>query len=137
VRVLVVEDRDGTAFMLTEQLVAAGHEVIGPARTSDQAIRMADAHRPAFAFVDLDIEEQTIALDVTEYLTAALDVNVIICTGRPGLARQTQTGAVGLISKPYAPGEAVASLSIVEALVTGNRSLAAFPPSFELLISPQ
>lgn len=136
-RVLVVEDQAVIAFMLADELAAAGHEIIGPARTSHEAIELAELHHPDYAFVDLDLEEKAVGLDVTEHLTAALDVNVIICTAQPALARQSQTGALGLIAKPYAPGEATTSLAVVEAVLTGKGSPTAFPPSFELLVNPQ
>jgi CheY-like chemotaxis protein len=137
VRVLVVEDVALLALMLADELTESGHEVIGPASTSREAIRLAEMHHPTFAFVDLDLEEKAIGLDVTERLTADMGVNVIICTGQPGVARRAQSGAIGLLKKPYGPEEAATSLAIAEAVVRGTGSPKPLPPSFELLVSPQ
>lgn len=135
--VLVVEDHDVLASMLVEELTGAGHEVIGPAQTSGDALRLAEQHHPRFAFVDLDLERKAVGLELTERLTADLGVNVIICTAQPDIARRVQSGAIGLISKPYLPRDAVAGLAIVRSMVIGEMSLLQFPVSFELLINPQ
>lgn len=135
--VLVVEDHHAVASMLVDELTGAGHEVIGPAQTPGEALRLAEQHHPTFAFVDVDLERKAIGLELTERLTADLGVNVIICTAQPDIARRVQSGAIGLISKPYLPRDAVAGLALVRSMVIGEMSLLQFPVSFELLISPQ
>lgn len=137
VRILIVEDHNLVAFTLADELTEAGHDVIGPARTSEEALQEAELHRPHFAFVDLDLERKAIGLEVAQRLTADLGVSVVICTGNPALARRVQSGAIGLLSKPYFPSEAVDCLAIVEAAVAGRPSSERLPPSFELLVSPQ
>lgn len=135
-RVLVVEDKAATAFVLANALTKAGHEVVGPARSTDEAMRLAADGRLDIALVDLDLERKAAGLDLTQQFTADLDVDVILCTGRPELARRSQSGAIGLISKPYDPKDVVKSLSVVQALKSGVSS-PPLPPSFELLVSPQ
>jgi DNA-binding response OmpR family regulator len=136
-RVLVVEDQATIAFVLVDALKKAGHEVFGPAKSSDEAMQLAETNRLDIALIDLDLERRAVGLDLTQQFTAELDLDVIICTGQPELARRAPSGAIGLIRKPYDPKDVVTSLSIVEALNYGTRSPPPFPPSFELLVSPQ
>ncbi|HVF16921.1 MAG TPA: response regulator, partial [Steroidobacteraceae bacterium] len=100
-RVLVVEDNAILAEVLSNALAQAGHEVIGPANSSAEAIQLAENEDPQIALVDLDLEKESIGLDVAEQLTGELDIEVIICTARPELARRASSGAMGLISKPF------------------------------------
>ena len=136
-RVLVVEDQATTAFAVANELTKAGHEVIGPAKSSKEAMQLAQRDRLDIALVDLDLERKAVGLDLTQQLTADLDLDVIICTGQPDLARRAPSGAIGLIRKPYDPKDVVASVSVVADLKSGAHSPQAFPPSFELLVSPQ
>jgi len=136
-RVLIVEDNVLLARVLTEALTEAGHEVIGPASSSGEAIQLAENEDPQIALVDLDLERWSIGLDVAEELTAELDIDVIICTATPELARRGSSGAIGLISKPYDLRDVVKSLSIVQAFPSENQPSPLLPPSFELLVSPQ
>lgn len=135
-RILVVEDQATIAFMLAEQLTKAGHEVLGPAKSSREALQLAKDHELDIAVVDLDLERRAVGLDLTQQLTAERNLDVIICTGQPDLARRAPSGAIGLIRKPYDPKDVVASVSVIEALKSGAAS-PAFPHAFELLINPQ
>lgn len=133
VRVLVVEDQTVIALMLADELTDRGHEVVGPASTSHEALHLANVHAPTYAFVDLDLETKAVGLSLTEHLTGRLGVSVIICTAQPGLARKVACGAIGLLTKPYSPKDAVSCLAIVAAVLDGAQSLPRFPLSFELL----
>ena len=133
-RVLVVQDQTATEW--ADELADAGHELIGPARTSRDALRLAKSRKPDIAFVDLDAEGQAVVIELTEDLTADEHLDVIVCTAQPDIARRSQSGAIGLLSKPCSPRDVIASISIVAAMKDGERS-PTLPPSFELLVSPQ
>jgi two-component system, response regulator PdtaR len=135
-RVLVVQDQTPTASGWLKELTNAGHELIGPARTSRDALQLAKTRDPDIAFVDLDAEGQALGLELTESLTADEHLDVIVCTEQPDIARRSQSGAMGLLSKPCSPQDVIASISIVAAMKDGERS-STLPPSFELLVSPQ
>lgn len=135
-RVLVVEDNATIASALADALAHADHNVVGLAKSSSEALRLAERHALDVALVDLDLERKAVGLDLTQRLTADLDLDVIICTAQPELARRVSSGAIGLIRKPFDPKDVVASLSVIEAVQSGAGS-PPFPPSFELLVSPQ
>jgi DNA-binding NarL/FixJ family response regulator len=52
--ILVVEDEAIIGFCLTHVLKEAGHAVLGPALSANEALTLADAHPPDVALVDID-----------------------------------------------------------------------------------
>jgi DNA-binding response OmpR family regulator len=54
--ILVVEDEAIIGFCLTQVLEEAGHVVLGPALSSNEALKLADANPPDVALVDIDLE---------------------------------------------------------------------------------
>lgn len=136
-RVLLVEDEALTARSLEEALTRAGHEVVGIAQSAEEALRLAASERPNIAFVDSALRHTDDRIELTEQLTADLGVEVVICTEEPEIARRSQSGAIGLIAKPFDMNDIVASVTVIEAIQRGVASPPPLPRSFELLVSPQ
>jgi CheY-like chemotaxis protein len=118
-RVLVVEDEALTAVTLAEALVGAGHEVIGPAYRSKEALSLAMAKRPEMAFVDVDLEKQGAGIAVAHELMETLDIPVVFTTGSPERVRKCDDG-IGLIAKPYDPDDAARTVMVVAAVLAGG-----------------
>ncbi|HEY5759006.1 MAG TPA: response regulator, partial [Steroidobacter sp.] len=112
-RVLVVEDQWLIATDLADALLAAGHQVIGPALDSTHALLLAASEHPQLALIDIDLERRGIGLEIAERMHSEHDTAVIFTTAQPTLAR-TCHWAFGLICKPYDVTEAAAAVDAVE-----------------------
>jgi two-component system, response regulator PdtaR len=118
-RVLIVEDQPMIADIMAEALTEAGHEVLGPAYRSDDAMTLAADSRPTLAFVDIDLEKERAGLEVARRLEA-LGTIVIFATAQDHAARAS-THAIGLLSKPFLPSDAANSIPVVEAILAGQQ----------------
>ena len=132
-RILVVEDQALIALTLAEALKEAGHEVIGPAVRSEQALSLARARRPELALVDIDLDYAGEGLELASELYA-LGSAVLFMTGRADLAR-THPLALGVMVKPFSLTSAVAAVSIAQGLLAGE-SDPPIPPIELRLFSP-
>lgn len=133
--VLVIEDQWLIAADLIEALEAAGHQVVGPALDSMQALTLATNEHPQLALIDIDLEKRGIGIEVAERLHDELGITVIFMTGQVELARRCDF-ALGLISKPYDTAQAAAAVGVIEiALQAGNDEFSGKPDSLEIFES--
>lgn len=128
-RILVVEDQPLISQALAEALQAVGHEVVGPAVSSMAAALLLARELPQLAFVDIDLEARGIGLHVAHRLHYQCGVPVILTTGQPDLARSCNW-AMGLVAKPYDPGELAAAAQIIASIRTGDSPAPAHLPAF-------
>lgn len=98
--ILLVEDDLLVAYAVGAVLTNAGHNVLGPAARSSDALELADGHHPALALVDIDLEYKHAGLDVAREL-ANRDIPVLFVSGQRETAREACDAAVGFVSKPY------------------------------------
>jgi len=117
-RVLIVEDEPMIAELLAEALTEAGHDVVGPAYRSDDALSLAGKLPPTLAFVDLDLEKKHAGIEVARELNR-MGIAVIFATGQGDIARQCAC-ALGLMAKPFRPTDAAMSVPVVEAILGGK-----------------
>jgi two-component system, response regulator PdtaR len=117
-RVLIVEDQPAIAESLADALEDAGHDVMGPAYRSDEAVSLAADMRPTLAFVDIDLEASGAGLAVARELDR-LGTAVIFATGQSDTARQSAYG-LGVIAKPFRPSDVARSIPVVEAIIAGR-----------------
>jgi two-component system, response regulator PdtaR len=130
--VLVVEDEVIIAYCTVMQLEDAGHTVLGPARTSEEALALARHTPPDVAVIDIDLEEPGAGIGLAQQLRCEYDVVVVFTTGQSELARAHADIALGVITKPYDPAELSEIVTYAAATRRGGR--AAQPPglrSFE------
>jgi two-component system, response regulator PdtaR len=128
-RVLIVEDQTLIALMLMNCLLEAGHDVVGPASSSGEALSLMASEPLDAAFVDVDLEEPDAGLSVARELERS-HVQVIFTTAQPDRVRDCGTG-IGLFTKPYNAEDAAKVLSLAESFE--DAELGASPPSFEWL----
>lgn len=111
---LVVEDDPETAQDLTEALVEAGHNVVGPFHDGDAAEAAAGLHALDGALLDINLSGTTDGATLAARLGERWGVPVVFLSGDiPAAARHADL-AVALVSKPYTRRdvmEAVARLS--------------------------
>lgn len=136
--VLVVEDEALAAFSLEAVLEETGHAVIGPARSSGEAITLARNRRPQLALIDINLEVEGSGITLARQLHTEFGMPVIFTTGQTQRARENADCAIGMITKPFDPAEVPDILRYAGALIRGDDP----PPlpylmSFELFSSPK
>jgi DNA-binding response OmpR family regulator len=100
-RVLIVEDDPFIASDLEGVLSGAGCEVCGVAASEGMALKMADATRPAFAVVDVQLspgDGRVVARELFRRYNTAVLMATAHCQESEKLAA---TGAVACLPKPY------------------------------------
>lgn len=100
-RILVVEDEILIALELESLLQDSGHEVIGIAASSNEAVSLAETQHPDLAFVDIHLADGPTGVDVARRLTGELGVTVLFMTANAKRIPDDFAGAQGCIAKPY------------------------------------
>ncbi len=100
-RILVVEDEILIALELESLLAEEGHEVVGIAPTSAEAIRMGEDLRPDLAFVDVHLADGPTGVEAARRLAATGETTVLFMTANAKRIPEDCAGARGVISKPY------------------------------------
>lgn len=99
-RILIVEDEFLIALELESLLQEAGHDVVGTAATSAEAISLAQTLSPDLAFVDIHLADGLTGVDVARALSDR-HVTVLFMTANAKRIPEDFAGARGVISKPY------------------------------------
>jgi CheY-like chemotaxis protein/DNA-directed RNA polymerase specialized sigma24 family protein len=82
-RVLIVEDEAMIALDLKDLVNELGHTVVGIATTCDDAIRMANQHRPELVLTDIKLADGSSGVDAALGILKDFDVPVIFITAYP------------------------------------------------------
>ncbi|MGQ9547876.1 MAG: ANTAR domain-containing response regulator [Roseiflexus sp.] len=113
-RILIAEDNDLVALTLEEQLKGLGYDVIGIARTGNEAIELASRLGPDLIVMDIRMPE----MDGTE---AAARINqqrptpilmLTAYTDRETIRKAEQAGALGYLVKPVNEAELSPAINI-------------------------
>ena len=99
--ILVAEDEAMVAFALEWALRAAGHEVLGPAFTIDEALRAVREKKPDLALVNLDLQGGEDGSGLAMELLLSHDTPTILVTEDAERGRASRGLTLGLIKKPY------------------------------------
>jgi CheY-like chemotaxis protein len=105
-RVLIVDDDPEIVLVAAAALRAAGHDV-ATASGIAEAAALAAAYRPVVVLLDVMLGEED-GLAGLEVIAAACGCPVIFLTGHGGEAaeqRMAESGAAGVIAKPFDPFE--------------------------------
>ncbi|MBI5504207.1 MAG: sigma 54-interacting transcriptional regulator [Deltaproteobacteria bacterium] len=103
-RILVVEDESIVAVDLAARLQRLGHQVVGTARSADEAYRIAAAHKPDLVLMDIRLEGEEDGVSVGTRIRHDLDVAVVFLTAYADsrtLERARQAAPLGYIIKPF------------------------------------
>lgn len=119
-RILVVEDETLFARDLCDSLTAAGHEALGPARTLDEALRLAKAQHPDLALVDIGLEMRGDGVLLARMLHLTFGVRSVFISGDHEEAHRNSDLAVGFLDKPVDPNVVVRSLEAVGSVLRGE-----------------
>ena len=131
-KVLIVEDERLIAMQLEDDIAEAGHEVVGSAMSSAEAMELAAATRPDLAIVDVHLADGPTGIDVARRLVGPDNV-VVFMTANVKRIPDDFAGAAGVLNKP------VSSHGLHQALRFISRRMAddgAGPKPSSLLVAP-
>lgn len=102
-RVMVIEDEAIIALDLKSIVTDIGHQVVGIARTRDEAVKMGVREKPDLILADIQLADNSSGIDaVKDLLKNHRDVPVIFITAFPQLLLTGERPEPAfLISKPY------------------------------------
>jgi CheY-like chemotaxis protein len=100
-RILIVEDEILIALELESLLQDAGHDVVGIAASSTEALALGRDLKPDLAFVDIHLADGPTGVDVARHLTDQHHVTVLFMTANAKRIPEDFAGAQGVIAKPY------------------------------------
>lgn len=119
-RILLVEDEPIIALDAEMSLISAGHEVVGPCRTSEAALEAAQREKPDIAMVDINLCGGNEGVSIVRALRERLGIRSVFATGQPNIAREHRDTALGVLQKPYSPRDLVDTFPVLEALMRGD-----------------
>lgn len=99
-RILIVEDEFLIALELESLLQDIGHDVVGIAASSAEAIDLAGQSSPDLAFVDVHLSDGLTGIDAARALSEK-EVTVLFMTANAKRIPEDFAGARGVIAKPY------------------------------------
>ncbi|MDS7594654.1 response regulator [Agrobacterium tumefaciens] len=132
-KILIVEDEALLAMELESEVEDAGHEIVGVAADSKQALSLIEKTSPQFAFVDIQLLDGPSGIDVGRHL-ASRSVPYVFVSGNLKRIPEDFAGALGAIEKPYTMNGLQNALQFIETIVSGDPQSATVPPS--LVLSP-
>ena len=100
-RILIVEDEILIALELESLLQDAGHQVVGIAASSEEAVSMGAEFGPDLAFVDIHLTDGPTGVEVARQLAGEQGVMVLFMTANAKRIPDGFTDAHGVIAKPY------------------------------------
>ena len=109
-RVLIVEDEALLLMQLETTVEDEGHDIVGTAMSSGEAIALARLVEPDLAFIDLQLLDGPTGVDVARHLRAAEKTLVVFITANAARIPQDYEGAVGIVSKPFSQAGITATI---------------------------
>lgn len=115
-QIIIVEDDWLIAASHRSTIEEAGGTVIGPARSGEEAIKLAKTHRPDVILMDIQLAGNIDGIDAAERILADNRIPIIFVTGNSDPAVVERIRALGnppTVFKPAAPEQLVAAVSKV------------------------
>jgi DNA-binding NarL/FixJ family response regulator len=113
-RVLVVEDDFLVAGEVEHWLLLAGFEVVGPAATADDAVKLAREANPDLVVMDIRLAGPRDGVDAAIEIYRSLGIRSVFATAHSDprtLARGEDAKPLAWIAKPYSPSALVSQLT--------------------------
>lgn len=131
-RVLIVEDEALLAMEIQVLLEDAGHEVVGWATSSEEAMTLAGRTAPDLAFIDVHLADGPTGVSVAERIAAASGAMVVFVTANAKRLPTDYAGAAGVIAKPFTRIGLLSALRYLHQGVRTPPPKAALPAGFTL-----
>ena len=133
-KVLIAEDELMIADVLEETLTMGGYEVCGIARTVDEAVALAELHKPDLAVLDIKLAGGGRGFEIARRLSGRETLGILYATGDdPRRSKLTLADGSAMIAKPYLFEDVARALVIVREIMTRGTATPPFPPGFHLL----
>jgi diguanylate cyclase (GGDEF)-like protein/PAS domain S-box-containing protein len=103
-KILIVEDEGIVAMDIRTRLSSLGFTVVGHASSGEQAIALAEQHKPDLILMDIKIKGPLDGIETAEQIQSRQSVPIIFLTAfadEPTLQRAKVTGPSGYILKPF------------------------------------
>ena len=111
-RILIVEDERLIAMQLEDDIHDAGHEVVGSAMSSLEAIRLGESTAPHLALVDIHLADGPTGIEVARRLARPESV-VVFMTSNVKRIPEDFAGAAGVMNKPVSTHALQAALTFI------------------------
>jgi len=118
-RILVVEDEALIAVMVEDMLTEMGSEIVGPAATIEEALRLARSETLDGAVLDVNVRGERI--DPVAEMLMARGVPILFATGY-GEVRLQGNAAPTVIDKPYTQDKLARGLAAAMAAASRQES---------------
>jgi two-component sensor histidine kinase len=132
-KVLIAENDLLLADMLEEDLINAGYEVCGIARTVDEAIALGARHDPDLALLDLRLSSGGLGTEIAARLDREGGLGILYATGNSDQIHLTRADGDACLDKPYRSLDVIRALNIVQEVVCTGSTTLPFPGGFRLL----
>lgn len=131
-RVLIVEDEALLLMQLEATVEAEGHDVVGTAMSSGEAISLIRMVQPDIAFVDLQLLDGPTGISVARHLRAANKTLVVFITANATRLPDDYEGAAGLVSKPFSQAGITATIRYLTECIRRPPPRASAPSELKL-----
>ena len=135
-KVLIAEDSILLADMLEDSLESEGYDVCGIATTVDEAVLLADMHRPDIAIIDYRLSNGEFGSQIRPLLKDKVSMGILYVSGDPLNTRLTKDDGDAYIQKPYGMYDLIHALDIIVEMKSGCVVASSmFPRGFNILKS--
>lgn len=131
-RILIVEDEALLALYLQECIEDVGHEVVGVAATSGEALALAAATRPNLAFVDIHLADGATGVETARRIAENDETVAVFMTANRKLVPGDFAGAAGVVGKPYTSSGVLSALRFIQRCIMDNIAASPAPASLTL-----
>ena len=114
-RILVVEDDADVASTINASLTARGYVVVGGADSGEEALALAQEHRPDLVLMDIQLGGEWDGVDAAQALRDRLGISVLYLTGDAGrdtVQRAKATIPAGYLLKPFSERELIVAVEM-------------------------
>ncbi|KAA0679501.1 response regulator [Roseomonas genomospecies 6] len=119
-RILIVEDNALVAFDLEQQLLHAGHDVVGIAATASDAEAIAAAEGADVALMDVALADGSSGVDAAASLKRVHNIPSVFITATLPDTPEVRATGLGVLAKPFSEREVAGTLLAIEALLEGR-----------------
>ena len=110
-KILIVEDESWAALDSEWVCRKLGHEVIGPAATREEAVRLIERERPDVVLMDVSLAGGVDGRSVADEISRRFSVRSVLVSPAADVAgRACEASPAGVIQKPFAPETLAAAI---------------------------
>lgn len=106
--ILIVEDDFIQSFVLEHQLKSFSYNVIGIAKSGEEAIVLAEKYKPDVVIMDISLKGKLDGVETAKMLLESSDISIIYISGHLQefyRNRVKQTNYIDIIDKPFSRNE--------------------------------